>query len=637
MILVRRTRTANPTAVKRQLMCAAQRGTHNSYSWYLLAGGRTTDRCITFASRFTTTSTGNDQRVYTDPTAHVEQLISIVGKQNLILDDDEKQKYIHDWTHSYRGGSVVCLPDSTTMISDVLKYCNTNGIAVVPQGGNTGLVGGSVGTNHELILSLQRMTKIHSIDDQAATVTCEAGCILEVLNTAVEEKGFTVPLDLGAKGSCMIGGNVSTNAGGMRLIKFGSLHKNVLGLEVVLADGTVLDMLRALHKDNMGYSIKDLFIGAEGTLGVVTQVCLALPPKPRSRAVLLFKIRSFADVACLLKTARQGVGDALTAFEFLDRNCMKALCRLDVELTERLPASFTAQPVYDDFLTSTSSCGSDAASPAAGIDGAVFVLIECTDSGNSSTAAYLFREKIESFSADLLQTEYVVDAVLSQHKSHERMLWRIREQCPVTLMELSRLTLTKHPICGLETDCSRMQPPVVAADINVVRKLFKFDVSVALRHTSEVVANLKQKLLEEGCMVHGMTLPEATEEGSGRKVKVGAFHDCDLEFFNFGHAGDQNLHLNVMGTVKISGSNIEEEIERGRHLLTQIYEVLCKHVYALVLERKGSLSAEHGIGQQKAAVLSLGRSAAEMQLMYGMKKLMDPNNIMNPGKVLPLR
>ena len=153
------------------------------------------------------------------------------------------------------------MPTSTDHVSKLLEFCNEKKIGVVPQGGNTGLVGGQVGDDNQLIISLERLNKIHEIDVSAGVVIADAGCILEVLNDKLQSHEFIVPLDLGAKGSCQIGGNVATNAGGLRVLRYGSMHQNVLGLEVVLADGTVLDMVRTLHKDNCGYHLKNLFIG----------------------------------------------------------------------------------------------------------------------------------------------------------------------------------------------------------------------------------------------------------------------------------------------------------------------------------------------------------------------------------------
>lgn len=201
------------------------------------------------------------------------------------------EAYTSDWTKLYSGGTCVCFPANTNEVSRVLKYCDDHKIGVVPQGGNTGLVGGAVARNpHELIISLRRMNRIIEIDAASAVLYCEAGCILESLMQASEPLGFIVPLDLGAKGSCQIGGNVSTNAGGLRVVRYGSMQANVLGLEVVLADGTVLDMLRGLRKDNCGYHLRHLFVGAEGSLGVVTKVAIQLFPKPRNTMVMLFKV-----------------------------------------------------------------------------------------------------------------------------------------------------------------------------------------------------------------------------------------------------------------------------------------------------------------------------------------------------------
>lgn len=196
---------------------------------------------------------------------HVNSFERLIGTENVLSDSFEIEKYTVDWTKVYKGGSVVCLPRSTEHVSKILDYCNTNKIGVVPQGGNTGLVGGAVGETREdqLILCLEKMNTIHSIKD--AILVCDAGCILENLNNESGKFGYTVPLDLGAKGACMIGGNVATNAGGLRVVKYGTLHGSVLGLTVVQADGTILDMLRTIRKDNCGYHLPHLFIGSEGT------------------------------------------------------------------------------------------------------------------------------------------------------------------------------------------------------------------------------------------------------------------------------------------------------------------------------------------------------------------------------------
>lgn len=228
---------------------------------------------------------------YSLASLHVDGIQKIVGKGNIISSSEDMESYTQDWTKTYTGGSLVCFPKTTSEVSEVLKYCSVNRIGVVPQGGNTGLVGGGVGTNKgELIMSMKRMNKILEVDASAGSVTCEAGCVLEWLNNEVGKQGFVIPLDLGAKGSCMIGGNVATNAGGLRVMKYGSLQGNVLGLEVVLADGTVVDMLRTLRKDNCGLHSKHLFVGSEGVLGVITKVSLLLATKPTFSCVIFAKV-----------------------------------------------------------------------------------------------------------------------------------------------------------------------------------------------------------------------------------------------------------------------------------------------------------------------------------------------------------
>jgi FAD/FMN-containing dehydrogenase len=214
--------------------------------------------------------------------------------------------------------TVALRPKTTQEVSEILKYCNERRLAVVPQGGNTGLVGGSIPIFDEVVVSLQRMNTVRHIDQASGYAVVESGVVLEQLDNALQPYGLTVPLDLGAKGSCHIGGNVSTNAGGIRLLRYGSMHANVLGLEVVLPDGTILDTLNTLRKDNTGYDLKQLFIGAEGTLGIVTQVALLTPVRPRSVQVALFGCKSFDDVVNAMVRAKSNLCEILSACEFVD-------------------------------------------------------------------------------------------------------------------------------------------------------------------------------------------------------------------------------------------------------------------------------------------------------------------------------
>ena len=219
----------------------------------------------------------------------------------------------------YRGHSKLVLrPKSTEEVSKILKYCNDRNLGVVPQGGNSGLVGGSVPVFDEIIVNLARMNKIRSFDEVSGTLVADAGCILEVVDHYLTEKDHVFPLDLGAKGSCQLGGNVATNAGGLRLLRYGSLHGNVLGLEAVLPDGTVLDDLSRLRKNNTGYDIKQLFIGGEGTIGIITGISILCAPRPKAVNVAFLGLESFEKAQRAFREAKKLLSEVLSAFELMD-------------------------------------------------------------------------------------------------------------------------------------------------------------------------------------------------------------------------------------------------------------------------------------------------------------------------------
>lgn len=251
---------------------------------------------------------------------------NILTTNRCVSDPADVESYNVDWMKSYRGMSrLVLLPKTTKEVSQLLSYCNERHLAVVPQGGNTGLVGGSVPVFDEIIISTRLMNEIISVDDVSGILVCEAGCILEQLDKYLEEHQLTMPLDLGAKGSCHIGGNIATNAGGIRFLRYGSLHGSVLGLEVVLANGEILDCLTRLRKDNTGYDLKQLFIGSEGTLGFITKVAIVCPQKPSSVNVALVGCQSFMDVLDIFKTTKRKLAEILSAFEFLDTESMNSV------------------------------------------------------------------------------------------------------------------------------------------------------------------------------------------------------------------------------------------------------------------------------------------------------------------------
>ncbi|DBA85469.1 TPA: hypothetical protein ACH3X2_000419 [Trebouxia sp. C0005] len=270
----------------------------------------------------------------------------------------------------YEGKSQLALkPQTTEQVSQILKYCNERQLAVVPQGGNTGLVGGSVPLFDEVVLATAAMNKVISFDPILGVLSCQSGCVLEQLDNHVGQQGHTMPLDLGAKGSCQIGGNVSTNAGGLRYLRYGSMHGNVTGLEVVLAGGTVLDLMSTLRKDNTGYDMKQMFIGGEGTLGIITKVAIQCPAKPSSVQIL-------------------------SAFEFLDHHSLIITLK---------NLSFIKNPLPD---TQTP----------------IYLVVET--SGSNAEHDYA---KLEKFLEEAYEEEIIVDGTIAQDSGQQASIWALRE------------------------------------------------------------------------------------------------------------------------------------------------------------------------------------------------------------------
>ncbi|KAJ7944212.1 D-2-hydroxyglutarate dehydrogenase, mitochondrial-like [Quillaja saponaria] len=327
----------------------------------------------------------------------------ILGEKNVIQDDERLMTANTDWMRKYKGSSkLMLLPKSTEEVSQILKYCNSRCLAVVPQGGNTGLVGGSVPVFDEVIINLSSMNNIISFDKVSGILVCEAGCILENLIAFLDNEGFIMPLDLGAKGSCQIGGNISTNAGGLRLLRYGSLHGTVLGLEAVLANGNVLDILGTLRKDNTGYDLKHLFIGSEGSLGIVTKVSILTPPKLSSVNVAFLACKDYDSCQRLLQDAKRKLGEILSAFEFLDSQAMDLVLHHLEGVRNPLP------PSRHNF----------------------YLLIETTGSDESND-----KQKLEAFLLRSLENGLISDGVLAQDINQASSFWRIREGIPEALLK----------------------------------------------------------------------------------------------------------------------------------------------------------------------------------------------------------
>jgi FAD/FMN-containing dehydrogenase len=328
---------------------------------------------------------------------------SIVGKANVIDGSSQDAiKYNIDWLRHYKGqSSCIILPRSTAEISAVLKHCFDRKISLVPQGGNTSLVGGSVPIEKEVVLSLSRLDTIESFNEDSCVVVCGAGVILQTLDVYLREKGYIVPLDLGAKGSCFIGGNVSTNAGGLRLLRYGSLHGSVLGLEVVKSNGQVLDMLTTLRKDNVGFDLKQLFIGAEGSLGIITRVALLTSPLPSALNVILLGVSSFDNCRSLLRLARTSLGEIISAVEFVDKKAMGLT--LDI-------LSSLSRPLNDEH--------------------SFYFFIETSGSHHEHD-----REKVELFLEDVIKKGLVTDGIVASGIEQARKIFKLREDVPLALAQ----------------------------------------------------------------------------------------------------------------------------------------------------------------------------------------------------------
>ncbi|MCJ1329577.1 hypothetical protein MMC10_006257 [Thelotrema lepadinum] len=312
---------------------------------------------------------------------------------------DDLEAFNGDWMKKYRGHSkLVVKPGSTEEVSKVLKYCNDNSLAVVPQGGNTGLVGGSVPVFDEVVISTSRMNNIRSFDEVSGILVVDGGVILEVADQFLASKNHIFPLDLGAKGSCQIGGNVATNAGGLRLLRYGSLHGNVLGLEAVLPDGTIVDDLSKLRKNNTGYDLKQLFIGGEGTIGIITGVSILCPQRSPAVNVAFFGVSSYEKLQQAYREAKGQLSEILSAFELMDENSQK-LVRTITGKKSPLDGTY---PFYCLIETSGSNAEHDNA-------------------------------KLEAFLEHVMGEGIVEDGVLAQDETQAKSLWSWREGVPENL------------------------------------------------------------------------------------------------------------------------------------------------------------------------------------------------------------
>lgn len=320
---------------------------------------------------------------------------SVIESDSGVLQED-LDFYNEDWMLKYQGQSKLVLkPKTVEQVSQILKYCNDKKLAVVPQGGNTGLVGGSIPVFDEIVISTAAMNKIRSFDEVSGILTADAGVILETADEFLRERGYVFPLDLGAKGSCHIGGNVAANAGGLRLLRYGSLHGTVLGVEAVMADGTVFKGLSKLRKDNTGYDLKQLFIGSEGTIGIITGISILCPPKPTAVNVSFLGLESFEKVQQTFVRAKKELAEILSAFECMDAKSQDLVAQ----------HSSLTRPLSEEYP--------------------FYVLIETSGSNKEHDDA-----KLEAFLENAMTDELVLDGVVAMDETQLKNLWAWRELVP---------------------------------------------------------------------------------------------------------------------------------------------------------------------------------------------------------------
>ena len=467
-------------------------------------------------------------------TALRERLTEIVGAAGVLTEPADMAPFLVDERARYRGATpAVVRPSTTEEVARVVALCAAEKIPIVPQGGNTGLCGGATphASGRELVVSLARLNRVREVDPLNYTITVEAGVILADVQKAAAEADRLFPLSLGGEGTARIGGNLSTNAGGTGVLRYGNARDLALGLEVVLPDGRVWDGLSALRKDNTGYDLKHLFIGAEGTLGIITAAVLKLFPRPHAVETALVALDDPAAAVALLARARAATGDRVTAFELI--------LRLPFELV------LAEIPGTRDPFAGRHPC---------------YVLAELSAGAGEDDA----RGQMESLLAGAMEDGLVRDAVIAGSGAQAADFWKLRETIP----EAQKLD---------------------GASI-------KHDISVPVSRIP-------------GFMEEAAAAAEAAVDG----VRVCAF----------GHVGDGNLHFNMNQPV---GGDPAAFLEREDELNTIVHDAASRH--------GGSISAEHGIGQLKREALIHYKPAVAIELMRRIKAALDPDNLMNPGKVL---
>lgn len=458
--------------------------------------------------------------------ALIDELIALTAPDRVATDADTLARYGRDWTrYTEPCASGVVFPTSCAEVQAIVQWANRHRIALVPSGGRTGLSGGACATQGEWVLSLDRMNRVVDFQPVDQTITVEAGMITEVLQNHARERGLYFPVDFASRGSSQIGGNIATNAGGIKVLRWGMFRDWVAGLKVVTGSGECLELNQGLVKNNTGYDLRHLFVGSEGTLGIVVEATLRLTRIPNELAVMVLAVPALEDIMTVFAAARAALH--LTAFEFFsDKALAHVLARGHVS------APFEGAAPY-------------------------YVLLEF-----EKFTADADDQALQVFET-LLEQGQVVDGVLSQSETQAKALWRLRE------------------------DISESITPFTP---------YKNDIAVTVSQVPAFVQALDALLEQE--------YPH-------------------FEVVWFGHIGDGNLHINIL---------------RPEAMAIDAFRLACERVNTLVFDLlrqyRGSMSAEHGVGLLKRDYLDVTRSAEEIAVMRGIKAVFDPNQIMNPGKLL---
>ena len=461
----------------------------------------------------------------------IGRFATIAGEKYALTDPVEQEPYLIEGRGLYRGRTPLVLrPGSVDEVAAIVRLANETATPIVPQGGNTGLVGGQIPHDGEVVLSLKRLDRIREVDVLSDTITCEAGVVLAKAQEAAAQADRLFPLSLGAEGSCTIGGNLSTNAGGTGALAYGVARDLVVGLEVVLADGRILNALSKLKKDNTGYDLKNLFVGAEGTLGVITAASLKLFPAPKMVETAFIGVPSPQAAVKLLSLVQERTNRAATSFELI--------CRLAMDFALR-----HGQGVRDPL---------DQVHPW-------YVLLQV-----ASAARQDLRTTLEEALETAMERGLVNDAAVADSVEHRRAFWHLREILP------------------------EAQKPEGGS--------IKHDISVPVAAVPDFLHDASEAV-------------EALIPGS-RPVP-------------FGHLGDGNIHYNISQPV---GADTEAFVAR--------WDDMNETVHRVVARFGGSISAEHGIGAMKRKLLPQVKDAVALELMRTLKRTLDPNNILNPGKVV---